>query len=233
MAYPISAPRDDGRCLINWIAELDRSDHALIGREDWNRRGELDEFLPRFLDWRFDWLDVPALILAADEVFEFPMVDRDPLPRWTFDRVTLLGDAAHPMFPIGSNGASQAILDAIELAAQLGRAATEGRPVTDALERYEIERRPRTAAIVMSNRQHGPERVLDLAEERAPDGSSRWPRCSRPESWRASPPPTSRPPASSCPTPRSTDYAWRDGQVAPAGAGVAGSMSGVSRAEAT
>jgi 2-polyprenyl-6-methoxyphenol hydroxylase-like FAD-dependent oxidoreductase len=167
VAYPISAPDDDGRCLVNWIAELDRSDQGLAHREDWNRRGTFADFAPRFADWRFDWLDVAALIDGADEVFEFPMVDRDPLPRWTFGRVTLLGDAAHPMFPIGSNGASQAIIDALTLADRL---ADAGDDLGGALQQYEDERRAATAAIVASNRRHGPERVLDLAEQRAPDG---------------------------------------------------------------
>jgi 2-polyprenyl-6-methoxyphenol hydroxylase-like FAD-dependent oxidoreductase len=171
VAYPITAPGDDGRCLLNWIAELDRREQGLTNREDWNRRGALDDFLPHFRDWTFDWLDVPALIEAGGgEVFEFPMVDRDPLPWWTSGNVTLLGDAAHPMFPIGSNGASQAILDAVVLAESLGGVAEGEATIGAALARYEAERRPRTAAIVLSNRQHGPERVLDLAEERAPDG---------------------------------------------------------------
>ena len=114
----------------------------------------------------FPWLDIPQMILAADATYEFPMVDRDPLPRWTHGRVTLLGDAAHPMYPIGSNGASQAILDALALADHL----TTNSDVPAALQAYDDERRPRTAQIVLSNRQHGPERVMDLAEERAPDG---------------------------------------------------------------
>jgi 2-polyprenyl-6-methoxyphenol hydroxylase-like FAD-dependent oxidoreductase len=170
VAYPITDPGPDGRCLVNWIAELDRRDEGLTEREDWNRQGSLADFAPRFDDWRFDWLDVGALIAGADEVFEFPMVDRDPLPRWTFGRVTLLGDAAHPMFPIGSNGASQAILDAQALADALAAVGTDGASLAGALDTYESARRPATAAIVLANRQHGPERVLDLAEARAPDG---------------------------------------------------------------
>ena len=166
VAYPIGAVDADGLQQINWIAELDRRDAGLPAREDWNREGRLADFAPRFADWRFDWLDVPALIGAAERVYEFPMVDRDPLPRWTYGRVTLLGDAAHPMYPIGSNGASQAILDARALADALADEAD----VDAALARYEAERRPATAAIVHANRPHGPERVLDLAEERAPDG---------------------------------------------------------------
>jgi 5-methylphenazine-1-carboxylate 1-monooxygenase len=166
VAYPIGAVAADGLQEINWIAELDRRDAGLPAREDWNREGRLADFAPRFADWRFDWLDVPALIRAAERVYEFPMVDRDPLPRWTFGRTTLLGDAAHAMYPIGSNGASQAILDARALADALA----EEDDADVALARYEAARRPATAAIVHANRAHGPERVLDLAEERAPAG---------------------------------------------------------------
>ncbi len=169
VAYPIDAPGDDGLCTINWIAELDRSEGAPPAREDWNKRGAISEFLPAFADWRFGWLDVPALIRSAEAVFEFPMVDRDPLSRWTHGRATLLGDAAHPMYPIGSNGASQAILDARALADALAQEAG----VDAALERYESARRPATAQVVLSNREHGPECVLDLAEERAPAGFAR------------------------------------------------------------
>jgi len=169
VAYPIGAPDRSGRCVVNWIAELDRSAAPPPSREDWNRRGRFEDFAPEFASWRFPWLDVPALIAAADEVYEFPMVDRDPLPGWSQGRVTLLGDAAHPMFPIGSNGASQAILDARALADALA----EESDVEAALARYEERRRPATAEIVRSNRRHGPEIVLDLAEERAPEGFSR------------------------------------------------------------
>jgi 2-polyprenyl-6-methoxyphenol hydroxylase-like FAD-dependent oxidoreductase len=111
---------------------------------------------------------VPALIRGASAVYEFPMVDRDPLSRWSFGSVTLLGDAAHPMYPIGSNGASQAILDARVLALELARA----RDPAAAFAAYENERRPPTAAIVLANRGNGPEQVMQLAEERAPAGFS-------------------------------------------------------------
>jgi 2-polyprenyl-6-methoxyphenol hydroxylase-like FAD-dependent oxidoreductase len=167
VAYPISrAALDRGEAEINWIAELKfRPDHHWR-REDWNRPGRPAEFLPRFADWHFDWLDVPAVIEAADHCYEYPMVDRDPLPRWTHGHVTLLGDAAHPIYPIGSNGASQAILDARVLAREIrAQGAT-----TAALEAYEAERRPATAAIVAANRGNGPDQVLELVEQRAPNG---------------------------------------------------------------
>ncbi len=168
VAYPITEPDADGNCVVNWIAELDRRDVGLGDRESWNRVGNRADFAVRFDNWNFDWLDIPALIAGAETIYEYPMVDRDPLQRWTFGRVTLLGDAAHPMYPIGSNGASQAILDAAALAESLGTRGTAG--VSGALENYEAARRPKTSTIVMANRQHGPERVMDMAEQRSPDG---------------------------------------------------------------
>ncbi|MGE0416627.1 MAG: flavin-dependent oxidoreductase [Acetobacteraceae bacterium] len=167
VAYPISrVAMDRGESVINWIAERKfRPDHAWR-REDWNRPGRLEEFLPQFESWCFDWLDVPAVIRAGEACFEYPMVDRDPLERWTFGRVTLLGDAAHAMYPIGSNGASQGILDARILTREI-----KARGVTSAaLEAYEAERRPATARIVLANRGNGPEQVMQLVQERAPNG---------------------------------------------------------------
>src|SRR4051794_2452924 len=165
VCYPIgSAP--DGRSIVNWIAQQRFPTDTPWSREDWNRPGDIADFLPIFADWNFGWLDVPALIRAAEAVYEFPMVDRDPLPWWTRGRVTLLGDAAHPMYPIGSNGASQAILDARWLALQL--ATQPG--VEAALAAYESARRPATAAIVEANRGDGPDRVMDIVHARAPDG---------------------------------------------------------------
>jgi 2-polyprenyl-6-methoxyphenol hydroxylase-like FAD-dependent oxidoreductase len=165
VCYPISNTEP----VVNWIAELKfRADYEWR-REDWNRRGDFADFLPKFETWRFDWLDVPALIRGADRCYEYPMVDRDPLERWTFGRVTLVGDAAHPMYPIGSNGASQAILDARVLAREM---RTHGVNET-ALRAYEAERRPATAAIVLANRANGPDQVMQIVEERAPNGFGR------------------------------------------------------------
>ena len=167
VAYPITPDVDaSGRLLINWIAELRFEPAALGYREDWNRRGDLADFLPAFADWQFDWLDIPDLIQRAEAIYEYPMVDRDPLDRWSFGHVTLLGDAAHPMYPVGSNGASQAILDARALADALANSAD----IPAALEAYEAQRRPATARITLSNRQQGPERVMQIVAERAPQG---------------------------------------------------------------
>lgn len=164
VCYPIA---DDGDgSVINWIADLGFPRDYLWNREDWNRPGVLEDFLPRFEDWHFDWLDVPAVIRSADSIYEYPMVDRDPVARWTFGRMTLLGDSAHAMYPIGSNGASQAILDARVLTREIAKSGC----VPAALEAYEAERRPATAKIVLANRGDGPDKILDLVEERAPEG---------------------------------------------------------------
>jgi len=167
VCYPISrAHAERGEALINWICDLHMGDGALPSREDWNKPGRLEDFLPRFADWNFGWLDVPDVIRNAHTILEFPMVDRDPLPRWSHGRITLLGDAAHPMYPIGSNGASQAILD--------GEAITQELAVGDdpeaALKRYEERRLPPTARIVESNRRKGIDVMLDIVEQRAPQG---------------------------------------------------------------
>jgi len=138
----------------------------MLPREDWNRPGKLADFLPRFEDWNFGWLDVPGVIRSAHAIFEFPMVDRDPLPGWSHGRITLLGDAAHPMYPIGSNGASQAILDGEAITQEL----LAGSDPEAALLRYERRRLPPTAGIVESNRRKGIDVMLDLVEQRAPQG---------------------------------------------------------------
>ncbi len=167
VCYPISkAHFDRGRSLTNWIAELRFDPDVLAEREDWNKPGKLSDFLPRFQDWVFDWLDIPDLVRRGQGAFEFPMVDRDPVASWAFGPIVLLGDAAHPMYPIGSNGASQAILDARVLAQSL---ATTGHP-GEAFKAYDAIRRPATSKIVLSNRGNGPEQVMQMAEERAPNG---------------------------------------------------------------
>jgi 5-methylphenazine-1-carboxylate 1-monooxygenase len=127
--------------------------------------GRIEDLMPVFGTWRFAWLDVPALIQDAEQILEWPMVDRDPLTGWIDGRMALLGDAAHPMYPIGSNGATQAILDAEALADAL-----EDAPLDAALARYEAARLPMTAEIVRLNRGGGIDRVLDLVESRAPEG---------------------------------------------------------------
>jgi 2-polyprenyl-6-methoxyphenol hydroxylase-like FAD-dependent oxidoreductase len=172
VAYPISEPlRQEGRSLINWIAEL-RVGNGAMPTTDWNRKVDKSLFAAAFSNWKWNWVDIPALIDGARAIYEFPLVDRDPLPRWTFGRVTLLGDAAHPMYPIGSNGSAQAILDARYLADCMAHCIAGDNEVNYALREYEAERLPRTAGIVLRNRMNGPEQVMQIAEQRAPQGFS-------------------------------------------------------------
>ena len=165
VVYPISreaAAR--GRSLINWVAEIRDEGRTEWQWEDWDRLGDKGDFVPAFRTWRFDWLDLPRLFRGSDTVFEFPMCDRDPLERWSFGRVTLLGDAAHPMYPSGSNGAAQAVLDARALT----RALRSQPGVADALRAYQAERLAPTSEVVLLNREFAAERILRLVDERCP-----------------------------------------------------------------
>jgi 2-polyprenyl-6-methoxyphenol hydroxylase-like FAD-dependent oxidoreductase len=153
--YPIrrGTPQTAGLPLINWVAELARPEAV---RQDWTGRGRREDVMPAFAGQKFDFLDVGGMIEATEEILEYPMVDRDPLDRWTFGRITLLGDAAHPMYPRGSNGAGQAIVDARYLTGQIKKhGATE-----EALQQYETVRRPATAAVVLANRTDPPDAIL-------------------------------------------------------------------------
>lgn len=168
VCYSISEPlRRQGRSRINWIAERTVGG-TMPGKTDWNRRVDKAVFREAFSTWRWGWIDVPEIIDGAAVIYEFPLADKDPLPWWTRGRVTLLGDAAHPMYPIGSNGSAQALLDARCLADCLAGMPDPGY----ALREYEAERLPKTAAIVLRNRLNGPEQVMQIVEERAPDGFS-------------------------------------------------------------
>jgi 5-methylphenazine-1-carboxylate 1-monooxygenase len=161
--YPIRPASDaDGLQLINWVAEIET---PIYRKRDWNRPGSIEDFIGAFADWHFDWLDVPALLRAADSVLEFPMVDQDPLPRWSFGRVTLLGDAAHPMVPRGSNGAGQAILDARALTSAL----LENNDPVAALASYEKQRLEATTRIVLTNRTNPPDAILREVFQRTND----------------------------------------------------------------
>lgn len=164
VAYPIARLGED-EAMINWIAELAVPD-LKPRTQDWNREVPIDVFKDAFQTWNFGWVDIPALIENCICVYEFPLTDRDPLPRWSHGNMTLVGDAAHPMYPIGSNGASQGILDAEKLTAEL----VAQQDIQAAFAAYEAERRPATAQIVLLNRQNGPEQVMQIAEERAPNG---------------------------------------------------------------
>jgi 2-polyprenyl-6-methoxyphenol hydroxylase-like FAD-dependent oxidoreductase len=157
--YPIIDDVDGkGNQLVNWMAEIKRDTYE---QNDWNKPGDLADFFPLYESWRFDWLDVAQMIRDADQILEYPMVDKDPLERWTFGRVTLTGDAAHPMYPRGSNGAAQAVIDARTLADFL-RASTDPR---DALKAYEAARCAPAAKVVRTNREHPPDFINIKVEE--------------------------------------------------------------------
>ncbi len=162
VAYPISeADPESGLVTLNWIAELRGDPSRGWNKEDWNRAASIADFLPQFESWNFDWLDVPSLIKSADQVFEYPMVDRDPLGQWTDGHVTLIGDAAHPTYPVGSNGASQAIIDA----RIIGAALLEHGLTNSALLEYENQMRPLTTAVINANRGSGPDAILQKVED--------------------------------------------------------------------
>ncbi len=180
VAYPISRQAERrGQALLNWVAEV-MLPGGFAGSADWNRAGRVEDVLPWFADWKFGWMDVPALITGAPRILEYPMVDRDPLLSWGSGRVTLLGDAAHPMYPIGANGGSQAVVDARVLAWSLARAAPPEGPaaappegLAGGLAAYEAARRETVNAIVLACRDMPADRMLQLVSTRAQDGFDR------------------------------------------------------------
>ena len=170
VAYPISdVSPESGHALVNWVADVYIGGDKPPVPRDWNRRIDKSTVMPHFRNWKFDWLDIPSLIEGAEAVYEYPLTDRNPVERWSFGRATILGDAAHPMYPVGSNGASQAILDA----AAIAEALAANPDLEMALRAYEAARRETPAQIVLSNRRHGPEIVMQIVEERAPNGFTR------------------------------------------------------------
>lgn len=186
VAYPLASEGEgegEGMLRLNFIAER-RAPEGTRERADWNRPVDSAPIVELFDAWSFDWLDVPATIAAADEILEYPMVDREALPAWRFGGSVLLGDAAHAMYPNGSNGASQAILDArtlaFHLASRVGELEKTAGATADpaattaairaALDAYDADRRPATARLLEMTRRLGPERVMQLAYDRAPEG---------------------------------------------------------------
>lgn len=170
VAYPISQKlqrAEKGRSMINWIAALPMAEDEAPS-EDWTNLSEQEKLRPRYADWHFDWLDVPPMLAATREVFEFPVYDRDPLDRWTFGRVSLLGDAAHPLIPVSSSGAVQAIIDGRALAYAL--AANERAEA--GLQAYEADRLEKANDVVRASRQNGPDEVLEIVAARCPEGAT-------------------------------------------------------------
>jgi len=161
--YPITPPDPDtGLATINWIAEITVDNQGGWQHGDWNRRVALEEFIHHFDGWNYSWLDVPAMLRGASEVFEYPMIDRDPVPTWVDGRVALMGDAAHVMYPTGSNGASQAIIDA----RVLGAAMVAHGVGPAALQAYDQRLCADVSALVLRNRGAGPFGLLNLVDER-------------------------------------------------------------------
>ena len=164
VSYPISAPDPDtGLALINWIAEKTVDPNTDVAKEDWNRRVDVSRFDRDFADWDFGWINVPELIASAEAVFEYPMVDREPVEQWSDGAVTLIGDAAHATYPVGSSGASQAILDTRILASEM---RTHGPSAAAALA-YEARVRPLANRVTLANRGNGgPDAIMQMAEDR-------------------------------------------------------------------
>ena len=165
VSYPISGTLQmNGQSLINWIAAVpfvtDKRQE-----EDWGKLTRPDNLIELYRDWEFDWLDVPGIISATEQIFEFPIYDRDPLQQWTFDRVSLLGDAAHPLIPVSSSGAVHAIIDGRALAHAL---ATQGDPVAG-LKAYEADRLPKANRVVLASRENGPDEVLEMVRNECPE----------------------------------------------------------------
>lgn len=163
VAYPIRKESTKrGLSYVNWIAERRIPSDMASRQGDWNERGLLDEFAAYFDDWQLDWIDIHKLFHGAEAIYKFPMIDRNPVPRWSFDRVTLIGDAAHAMYPNGSNGVSQGILDTVALA----KALVDEKDIVTALIAYEKSRLEVTKRIVLANRQTGPEIVMQMVKDR-------------------------------------------------------------------
>jgi 2-polyprenyl-6-methoxyphenol hydroxylase-like FAD-dependent oxidoreductase len=170
-SYPIT-PTDPatGVATINWIAEKTVDPKAGFIKEDWNRQVDVDLFVDAFADWTFDWLDVPAMIRVAGTVYEYPMIDREPVSSWTDGNVTLIGDAAHATYPVGSSGASQAILDARILAAAMLQHGIGENAALD----YERQVRPMANNVTLANRGNGgPDAIMQMAEDRCDGDFSR------------------------------------------------------------
>jgi 2-polyprenyl-6-methoxyphenol hydroxylase-like FAD-dependent oxidoreductase len=167
VAYPMSKRFEhDGLALLNWVIIYQKPDSKAMPGQEWDHSVCLDDVLEAFAGSRFDFIDLNWLIRESEVLYQYPFVDRDPLPTWDFGRVTLLGDAAHPMYPLGSNGASQAIIDARALARELALQPS----IEAAVTAYDVNRRPATDAVVRANRENPQEKSLNLVEERAPGG---------------------------------------------------------------
>ncbi len=168
VSYPMSNTlREQGRSHMNWIAAVPFASDT-VGKEDWSQQTRPEKLIELYQDWQFDWLNVPQTIGSTAEIFEFPVYDRDPLKQWTFDRVTLLGDAAHPLIPVSSSGAVHAIIDGRALAYALG---SHDNPL-DGLKAYEQDRLPKANKVVVASRNNGPDEVLEIVRQECGDADN-------------------------------------------------------------
>jgi len=165
ICYPVEPLDENGETLLNWIAEL-RPESASVDKSDWNKKADPDVFLGEFLEWKFDWLDVPDIVGRTSDIWEYPMVDRDPVDRWVDGRVALIGDAAHAMFPHGSGGASQGIVDT----RVMGSCLQQHKRIEDAFQTYESRLLEPVNELVRRNRGEGPVGVLIDIEKRIAEG---------------------------------------------------------------
>ncbi len=182
IVYPISRRHEaEGRALINWVADVRKAPDQPMPTQDWRYTASREDVLEAFKSFIFDFLDAPALIRDAEAIYQYPRVDRDPLPTWNFGRVTLLGDAAHPMYPVGSNclvmpptrcipSARTAPPRPSSTPGSLARELALQPSIEEAIAAYDAQRRPQTAGVVLANRQGGPERCIEIVEQRAPNG---------------------------------------------------------------
>ena len=167
--YPISKEaEDEGESLVNWVALMRTNNKEQdLSKERWNVHVDnLEEAIKPFLNFKYDFIDVPNMIRNADAVYQYPMIDRPPLETWVYGKIALLGDAAHPMIPIGANGATQTIIDARVLALSLATKST----ISAALEYYDEHRRDAVNRIVRANREESETRFLELIHNEAPEG---------------------------------------------------------------
>lgn len=166
VVYPIQQLTKE-RVLINWVAEVRKKSFGETPEEvEWDHKASASEFIHEYKGWNFPWLDVEALIAKARQILIYPMTDKTPVNQWCFGNVALLGDAAHPMFPSGSNAGSQAIIDAKEIALNLKNT----KDTTEALACYEKNRLPKVNQLILANRAFTAEKILQLVDERAPEG---------------------------------------------------------------
>ena len=166
--YPISKEvEDEGESLVNWVALKQVGKEKVKSlQEKWSIEVEnIDEAIKPFEHFQYDFIDVPNMIRSAEKVYQYPMIDRQPLDSWVYGNITLLGDAAHPMIPIGANGATQAIIDGRVLASEL----YHKKDISSALKAYDEKHREAVNNIVKANREESETTFLEIIHNHCPD----------------------------------------------------------------